>query len=377
MTNQYFKKNPLFKIFNSTLVELPAPPNISIFWNFGSLLSICLIIQIVSGLLLASAYSPRIEYSFDLISKIIEARDKGWLIRYIHANGASLFFLCLYIHVGRGIYYRSYLFTHTWNIGVTILLLTIAAAFIGYVLPVNQMSFWGASVITNLFREVPYIGGDIVKLIWGGVRVDNPTIIRFFTFHFIIPFIILACVGVHITLLHQTGSRNPLGLSSSWDKTPFHTYFSSKDLLGVLLVTLFFLFLCLYYPLILGDDENFTNANPSVTPHHIQPEWYFLFAYAILRRIPNKLGGVIALVLSIIILYTIPLTAVAKVKGIIFYPFNKSLFWSFVVIVILLTWIGICPVEEPYVLTGQILTVLYFLFYLVNPVIIKVWDSIH
>lgn len=374
MTTQYFKKNSLFKIFNSTLVSLPAPSNIRVFWNFGSLLSICLIIQIVSGLLLASAYSPRIEYRFDLISKIIEASDKGWLIRYVHANGASLFFLCLYIHVGRGIYYSSYLFKHTWNIGVTILLLTMAAAFLGYVLPVNQISFWGASVITNLFREVPYIGGDIVKLIWGGVRVDNPTIMRFFTFHFIIPFIILACVIIHITLLHTTGSRNPLGVSPSVDKAPFHVYYSSKDLLGVVLVSFAFLFLCLYFPLILGDDENFTNANPSVTPHHIQPEWYFLFAYAILRSIPNKLGGVIALVFSIIILYVMPLVNTSNIKGRMFYPFNKFLFWLFVVVVILLTWIGMCPVEEPYVLTGQVLTLAYFGFYLAQPLLTKAWD---
>lgn len=377
MTNQYFKKNPLFKIFNSTLVDLPAPPNISVFWNFGSLLSMCLIIQILSGLLLASAYSPGIESRFDLIAKIIEARDKGWLIRYIHANGASLFFLCIYIHVGRGIYYASYNYKHTWNIGVTILLLTIAAAFMGYVLPVNQMSFWGASVITNLFREVPYIGGDIVKLIWGGVSVDNPTIMRFFTFHFIIPFIILAAVGVHITLLHQTGSRNPLGLNSSQVKSPFHTYFSYKDILGVLGVASIFLFLCLYFPLILGDDENFTRANPSVTPHHIQPEWYFLFAYAILRSIPNKLGGVVALAFSIIILYVIPLTIIAQNKGNLFYPLNKLIFWFFVVVVILLTWIGMCPVEEPYVFVGQVLTVFYFLFYLVNPLLTSFWDNLN
>lgn len=374
MTKQYFTKNPLLKALNSTLVELPAPSNISIFWNFGSLLSLCLIIQIVSGLLLASAYSPRIEYSFDLISKIAESSDKGWLIRYIHANGASLFFFCLYTHIGRGIYYRSYLYKHTWNVGVTILLLTMAAAFLGYVLPVNQISFWGASVITNLFREIPYIGGDIVKLIWGGPRVDNPTIIRFFTFHFIIPFIILAAVVVHIIFLHETGSRNPLGINSSLDKRPFHIYFSSKDLLGIFLVSSLFLFLCLTNPLVLGDDENFTRANPSVTPHHIQPEWYFLFAYAILRSIPNKLGGVIALAFSIIILYTIPLTNVSSTKGIIFYPLNKITFWLFVVSVLLLTWIGMCPVEEPYVITGQILTCLYFIFYLINPLLMKLWD---
>lgn len=376
MPIQYFKKNPLFKIFNSTIVELPAPSNLSIFWNFGSLLSICLIIQIVRGILLASAYSARMGQRFMIIAKIIEARDRGWLIRYIHANGASLFFLCLYTHVGRGLYYGSYLYTHTWNIGVTILLLTIAAAFLGYVLPVNQISFWGASVITNLFREVPYVGPNLVQFIWGGVSVDNPTVMRFFTFHFIIPFIILALVGVHITLLHLTGSSNPLGVHSNLDKVPFHIYFSSKDLLGVIAVSFMFIFLCLYFPLILGDDENFTEANPSVTPHHIQPEWYFLFAYAILRSIPNKLGGVIALVLSIIILYTLPFTFMGKIKSSIFYPINKLVFWFFIVNVVLLTWIGIRPVEEPYVFTGQVLTFTYFAYYLINPLVMKIWDKI-
>nr|QJD22454.1 cytochrome b [Haustorioides koreanus] len=376
MPMQYFKKNPLFKIFNSTLVELPAPSNLSVFWNFGSLLSLCLIIQIVSGVLLASAYAPSMEYSFTMIAKIMEASESGWLIRYVHANGASLFFLCLYIHVGRGLYYGSYLYTHTWNIGVTILLLTMAAAFLGYVLPVNQMSFWGASVITNLFTEVPYVGPNLVQFIWGGVSVDAPTIMRFFTFHFIIPFIILALVVVHITLLHLTGSSNPLGVQSNFDKMPFHVYFSSKDLLGVIAVSFLFIYLCLYYPLMLGDDENFTAANPSITPHHIQPEWYFLFAYAILRSIPNKLGGVIALVLSIVILYSLPFTFMGKMKSLMFYPLNKLIFWLFVVNVVLLTWIGMRPVEEPYVLTGQILTFTYFSYYLVNPFVMKVWDKL-
>lgn len=376
MTKQYFKSNPIFKVFDSTLVTLPAPINISVYWNFGSLLSICLIIQIITGVILATSYAPAIELRFNLISQIIETTGTGWLTRYIHANGASLFFLCLYLHVGRGIYYGSYLYKHTWNIGVTILLLTIAAAFLGYVLPINQISFWGASVITNLFSEIPYIGPDVVQLIWGGVSVDNPTIIRFFTFHFIIPFIILAMVIIHITLLHQTGSRNPLGLISKSDKLIFHEYFSIKDIAGVLLTLLIFSTICLYSPLTLGDDDNFNPANPSVTPHHIQPEWYFLFAYAILRSIPNKLGGVIALALSIIMLYSIPLTHTAKKKTTSFYPLNKILFWSFIVSVILLTWIGIRPVEDPYITTGQILTLFYFRFYFLYPALMSAWDKL-
>jgi len=376
MSAQFYKKNPLFKVFNSTLIELPAPPNITIFWNFGSLLSGCLVTQIVSGLFLASAYSAGIELRFEHVFKAIETRDKGWIIRYIHANGASLFFLCIYLHVGRGIYYRSYLYKHTWNVGVTILLLTMAAAFIGYVLPVNQISFWGASVITNLFREIPYIGPNVVQYIWGGVTVDRPTISRFFTFHFLVPFIILGLVVVHITMLHLTGSGNPLGVCRGSDKVRFHSYFSLKDGLGAALVSTLFILICLYRPLILGDDENFSPANPSATPHHIQPEWYFLFAYAILRSIPNKLGGVIALLLSVLILYLMPTIGLAKKKGSIFYPVNKGLFWGFVVCVLALTWIGACPVEAPYVITGQIFTALYFLFYLLGPVSAAVWDRL-
>nr|QQQ88657.1 cytochrome b [Hyalella tiwanaku] len=375
MLTQYFKKNPLFNVFDSTLVSLPAPSNISSFWNFGSLLSGCLVVQMVSGILLASSYTASMDISFNMIIKIMEASDKGWLIRYLHANGASLFFLCLYIHVGRGIYYGSYLYKHTWNIGVSILLLTMAAAFLGYVLPVNQMSFWGASVITNLFSEVPYIGANLVQFIWGGVSVDSPTICRFFAFHFLIPFIILALVVVHITLLHLTGSSNPMGVASSLDKMGFHSYFSFKDALGVVMVSFLFSLICIYWPLVLGDDENFNVADPSVTPHHIQPEWYFLFAYAILRSIPNKLGGVIALALSVLMLYLMPITFLSKMKSSMFYPLNKSLFWFFIMSVIMLTWIGMCPVEVPYVLTGQVFTFFYFLFYLFNPVLMLIWDK--
>nr|QQQ88865.1 cytochrome b [Hyalella tiwanaku] len=375
MLTQYFKKNPLFKVFDSTLVSLPAPSNIFTFWNFGSLLSGCLVVQIISGLLLATYYTAGMEVSFNLIMKIMEASDKGWLIRYVHTNGASLFFLCLYVHVGRGIYYGSYLYKHTWNIGVSILLLTMAAAFLGYVLPANQMSFWGASVITNLFSELPYIGKNVVEFIWGGVSVDSPTIYRFFTFHFLIPFIILALVVVHITLLHLTGSSNPMGITDNSDKVSFHTYFSFKDALGVIMVSFVFTLICVYYPLVLGDDENFNSADPSVTPQHIQPEWYFLFAYAILRSIPNKLGGVIALVLSVLVLYFMSLSGLAKMKSNMFYPLNKALFWFFIMVVLALTWIGMRPVEEPYVMTGQVLTFFYFLFYLSNPVLMLAWDK--
>nr|CTP93693.1 cytochrome b [Pseudoniphargus sorbasiensis] len=376
MLSQYYKKTPLFKIMDSTLVQLPAPANISFLWNSGSLLFICLMIQIISGILLASSYSASMEYSFSLVNIMMETTDMYWLTRCVHANGASLFLICMYTHIGRGLYYSSFLFMHTWNVGVAILLLTMATAFLGYVLPVNQMSFWGASVITNLFSEVPYIGPDIVRLIWGGVSVDSPTIMRFFTFHFLIPFIILMMVIIHITLLHQTVSSNPLGMSSNTEKIIFHPYFSIKDITGAFFIILLFFYLCLFYPLLLGENENLTPANTAVTPHHIQPEWYFLFAYAILRSIPNKLGGVIALILAIFILYLTPFTYTAKFKGFIFYPLNKFMFWSWVWVTIMLTWMGACPVEDPYILASQILTILYFIYFLFYPLTMSAQDKL-
>nr|CCB84626.1 cytochrome b [Bahadzia jaraguensis] len=376
MTNQYFKKSSMFKVFDQTLVQLPAPMNISLLWNMGSLLSLTLIIQIITGLLLASSYSPDMNSSFLITSLFMENNNDMWLIRYIHANGASLFFICLYIHVGRGIYFSSYLYSHTWNIGTSILIFSMATAFMGYVLPTNQMSFWGASVITNLFSEVPYIGPQLISIIWGGPSVNNPTIIRFYSFHFMLPFLITALVVIHISLLHETGSSNPLGLLSSSEKIKFHFPFSMKDILGLTLAILMFIWLCLMLPLYLGDDENFTMANPSLTPHHIMPEWYFLFAYAILRSIPNKLGGVIALLLSIFILYALPFLHMSKIKNLSFYPINKLLFWLMISDVVLLTWIGMRPVEYPFIMVGQMLTFFYFLYFVMSPILTKLSDKL-
>nr|YP_009739778.1 cytochrome b [Bactrurus brachycaudus]QIC54390.1 cytochrome b [Bactrurus brachycaudus] len=363
-------------MYNSTLISLPAPANLSYMWNMGSLLGLCLGLQLITGLLLASAYSVSMNTSFTLMAFLMETMDKGWLIRYLHANGASLFFLCLYLHAGRGIYYSSFLQVHTWNIGVTILLLTMATAFMGYVLPLNQMSFWGASVITNLFSEIPYIGPDLIKILWGDMSVNEPTVMRFFTFHFVLPFVILALAVIHITLLHQEGSSNPLGILSNTDKIPFHSYFSMKDLVGVMFTAMVTLTVSLLIPLVLGDDENFTPADPSTTPIHIQPEWYFLFAYAILRSIPNKLGGVLGLLLSILLLYILPLTATAKMKGTALYPVNKLMFWGFISCLIILTWLGACPVEPPFLFLSQMFTALYFLYFLVNPLVSTLWDYI-
>lgn len=368
--------HPLFKIINNALVDLPAPSNISAWWNFGSLLGLCLIIQTLTGLFLAIHYTADIETAFNSVNHICRDVNYGWLLRTLHANGASFFFICIYLHIGRGIYYGSYLYVHTWSVGVLILFLVIGTAFIGYVLPWGQMSFWGATVITNLVSAIPYLGVDIVQWLWGGFAVDNATLTRFFTFHFLLPFIVIAATIIHLLFLHQTGSNNPLGINRNSDKIPFHPYFSFKDIFGFIIIIIFLFLLTILAPYKLGDPDNFIPANPLVTPPHIQPEWYFLFAYAILRSIPNKLGGVIALVLSIAILFILPFTNISKFRGIQYYLINQVLFWYIVIIVILLTWIGARPVEDPYILTGQILTVLYFSYFILNPLITKWWDNL-
>lgn len=367
--------HPLFKIINNALVDLPAPSNISAWWNFGSLLGLCLIIQTLTGLFLAIHYTADIETAFNSVNHICRDVNYGWLLRALHANGASFFFICIYLHIGRGIYYNSYLYVYTWIIGVLILFLVIGTAFIGYVLPWGQISFWGATVITNLLSAVPYLGIDLVQWLWGGFAVDNATLTRFFTFHFLFPFIVIALTIVHLLFLHQTGSNNPLGLNRNRDKIPFHPYFSFKDIFGFIFIIILLFLLTILAPYKLGDPDNFIPANPLVTPPHIQPEWYFLFAYAILRSIPNKLGGVIALVLSIAILFILPFSHTRKFRGIQFYLINQTLFWLITMIVILLTWIGARPVEDPYVLTGQILTVFYFSYFIINPLISKWWDK--
>nr|QKK69188.1 cytochrome b [Opisthoplatia orientalis] len=366
--------HPLFKIINNALIDLPSPSNISSWWNFGSLLGLCLGIQIITGIFLAMHYCPNIDLAFYSVNHICRDVNYGWLLRTLHANGASLFFVCIYLHIGRGMYYSSYKFIYTWSVGVLILFLTMATAFMGYVLPWGQMSFWGATVITNLLSAIPYIGIELVQWVWGGFAVDNATLNRFFTFHFILPFIIIAMVMIHLLFLHQTGSSNPMGLNSNIDKIPFHPYFSIKDTFGFIILIMLLITLTLKEPYILGDPDNFTPANPLVTPVHIQPEWYFLFAYAILRSIPNKLGGVIALAMSIAILFIMPLYN-SNFRGMQFYPMNQILFWIMVNTVILLTWIGARPVEDPYIITGQLLTILYFLYYIMNPLMSKMWEN--
>uniref|UniRef100_UPI0030FE4C83 cytochrome b n=1 Tax=Chilomycterus spinosus TaxID=1154646 RepID=UPI0030FE4C83 len=359
------KTHPLLKIANDMVVDLPTPSNISAWWNFGSLLGLCLIAQILTGLFLAMHYTSDISTAFSSVAHICRDVNYGWLIRNLHANGASFFFICIYLHIGRGLYYGSYLNKETWNVGVVLLLLVMATAFVGYVLPWGQMSFWGATVITNLLSAVPYVGNSLVQWIWGGFSVDHATLTRFFAFHFLLPFIVAAATFVHLIFLHETGSNNPIGLNSNTDKISFHPYFSYKDLVGFAVLLTALTALALFSPNLLGDPDNFTPANPLVTPAHIKPEWYFLFAYAILRSIPNKLGGVLALLASILILMLVPLLHTSKQRGLTFRPLTQALFWTLIANVMILTWIGGMPVEDPYIIIGQVASVLYFTLFLV------------
>nr|AJG41773.1 cytochrome b [Odontobutis potamophila] len=358
------KTHPLLKIANQALVDLPTPSNISVWLNFGSLLGLCLITQIITGLLLAMHYTPDIMSAFSSITHICRDVNFGWLVRNVHANGASFFFRCIYLHIGRGLYYGSYLYKQTWNIGVMLLLLVMMTAFVGYVLPWGQMSFWGATVFTNLLSAIPYVGNSLVQWICRGFSVDNATLTPFFAFHFLLPFIIAAATVLHLLFLHETGSNNPTGLSSNTDKIPFHPYVSYKDLLAIAILLLTLISLALFSPNYLGDPDNFTPANPLVTPPHIKPEWYFLLAYAILPSIPNKLGGLLALLASILVLIIIPLRHTSNQRSLTFRPLSQETFWLLIANVAILTWIGAMPVEHPYIIIGQVASFLYFFIFL-------------
>nr|BAI63566.1 cytochrome b [Cynops ensicauda]BAN05051.1 cytochrome b [Cynops ensicauda] len=369
------KTHPMLKIINNSFIDLPTPSNISYWWNFGSLLGICLITQIITGLFLAMHYTADTQSAFSSVAHICRDVNHGWLVRNIHANGASFFFICIYLHIGRGLYYGSYLFKETWNIGVVLLLLVMATAFVGYVLPWGQMSFWGASVITNLLSAIPYVGGSLVEWVWGGFSVDKATLTRFFAFHFLLPFLIAGVSMIHLLFLHETGSNNPTGIPSNQDKVSFHPYFSYKDLLGFLLALLILLLISLIVPNLLVDPENFIPANPLMAPPHIKPEWYFLFAYAILRSIPNKLGGVIALLMSILILMFTPMLHTSKQRSLTFRSTSQTLFWLLVANTLILTWIGGMPVEPPFTEIGQVASVLYFLLFIIMVPLVGLWEN--
>nr|QXP43574.1 cytochrome b [Xenopsylla cheopis] len=374
LMKKLYKTHPILKIINNSLIDLPSPINISLWWNFGSLLGLCLMIQILSGLFLAMHYTANIELAFSSISHICRNVNFGWLIRTIHSNGASLFFICIYIHIGRNMYYGSYKLYETWMTGILILFITMGTAFLGYVLPWGQMSFWGATVITNLISAIPYIGNSIVNWLWGGFAVQNATLTRFFMLHFLLPFIILTLMMIHLMFLHQSGSNNPLGINSNYYKIYFHPYYTMKDIMGFIVLFTILLMISLMHPYLLSDPDNFIPANPLVTPIHIQPEWYFLFAYAILRSIPNKLGGVIALIMSILIIIIMPMYNKLFISN-SFYFLNKIMFWFFMYIMILLTWIGTKPVEDPYIMMSQLLTILYFLYYIMNNLLYNKWNN--
>jgi len=358
MKNQKTKTNPILKIVKSSLLDLPSPSSISFMWNIGFLLGITLILQIITGLILSIIYTAQTETAFQVIVIIMRDINTGWITRIIHINGASLFFVLLYIHTARGIYFTSPANKpKVWLSGVVILLIVIATAFLGYVLPWGQISFWGATVITGVLSAIPIVGNELVTWIWGGPSVSQPTLNRFFSLHFLLPMIIMALVITHLILLHERGSSNPSNSQTSTDKIKFNPLFSVKDTTPIILIILFIVILASNDPNILGDVENFNPANPLVAPIHIQPEWYFLFAYVILRSIPSKLGGVVALTISLIILFII---ITKKRKSTKFKSTNKIKFWSLISVILILTWIGAKTVESPYEGIGQIYTILYF-----------------
>nr|YP_010118058.1 apocytochrome b [Phytophthora palmivora]QPN54108.1 apocytochrome b [Phytophthora palmivora]QTV76692.1 apocytochrome b [Phytophthora palmivora] len=362
-----WNKKSLFAVINNHLIDYPTPVNLNYFFGFGSLAGIMLVVQILTGIFLAMHYTPHIDLAFNSVEHIMRDVNNGWLIRYTHANGASFFFIVVYVHIFRGLYYGSYITPREalWCSGVIIFILMMATAFMGYVLPWGQMSFWGATVITNLFSAIPLIGKDIVDWLWGGFAVDNPTLNRFFSLHFTFPFVIVGAVLIHLILLHEVGSNNPLGITLKTENIPFYPYFYTKDLFGLMVLFLVFFIFIFYYPNTLGHPDNYIEANPMKTPLHIVPEWYFLPFYAILRSIPNKIGGVIAMFGSLIILLTIPFTNSSEIRSTAFRPIFKICYWLLVIAFLLLGWVGQCPVEYPYTEIGIISMIYYFFFFII------------
>ncbi|MBC8303591.1 MAG: cytochrome b N-terminal domain-containing protein [Pelagibacterales bacterium] len=368
VTKRYrWNKNFLVAWVDSHIVHYPSPINLNYAWSFGSTAGICLIIQILTGIFLAMHYTPHIDLAFSSVEHIMRDVNNGWLIRYMHANGASMFFIVVYCHIFRGLYYGSYMAPRQllWCSGVLIFILMMGTAFMGYVLPWGQMSFWGATVITNLATAIPVIGQPIVTWLWGGFTVGNATLNRFFSLHFLFPFLIAGLSLVHLALLHRDGSNNPLGIDSSGDQVPFYPYFFVKDLFAFFVFVLFFSFFIFYFPNTLGHPDNYIPANPMVTPAHIVPEWYFLPFYAILRSIPDKLGGVAAMGGALIILFFIPFTNTSEVRSSTFRPLFKFFYWLLVADFLILGWVGQKPVKDVFIVVGQIATVYYFLFFIV------------
>ena len=361
------KTHVLLRLVNSYLVDSPQPANISYLWNFGSLLAVCLIIQILTGAFLAMHYTPNVDFAFNSVEHIMRDVNNGWIIRYTHANVASFFFIFVYMHVGRGLYYSSYKTPRVlvWSIGVIILILMMAIAFLGYVLPYGQMSLWGATVITNLLSAIPVFGQDIVELIWGGFSVSNATLNRFFSLHYLLPFLLAALAVAHLIALHEHGSNNPNGVTSHGDRIAMHPYFIFKDLVTIFAFLLVLSVIVFFYPNLLGHSDNYIPADPMVTPASIVPEWYLLPFYAILRSIPNKLLGVVAMFGSLLILLILPLTDLSRIRGNQFRPAMKLAFWFFVVDFIILMWIGSQHPESPYLEIGQIATAFYFAWFLI------------
>nr|YP_010882191.1 cytochrome b [Pulchriphyllium bioculatum]WID87105.1 cytochrome b [Pulchriphyllium bioculatum] len=372
--NKPTRKNQMIKIINNTLIDLPTPINISNWWNMGSLLGMCLMIQLSTGMFLAMHYTPNVDAAFNSINQICRNVNNGWMMRTTHTNGASMFFICMYLHIWRNIYYGSYKYIQVWITGMMMMFILMTTAFMGYILPWGQMSFWGATVITNLLSTIPYMGKELVQWSWGGFAVNNATLNRFFTLHFMLPFLIMGMTMIHLMFLHKMGSNNPLGIKSNIDKIPFHPFFSMKDLSSIMMTIMIMMMMILMKPYVLSDPENFIPANPLTTPNHIQPEWYFLFAYAILRSIPNKLGGVIALLMSIMILMIMPLYN-SNFQSTSFYPMNQLTFWMMITTTCSLTMLGSKPVEEPYIMMSQVMTTMYFLYFTADNMIKTTWDS--
>nr|CAH2593464.1 Cytochrome b oxydase [Physella acuta]CAH2593503.1 Cytochrome b oxydase [Physella acuta]CAH2594168.1 Cytochrome b oxydase [Physella acuta] len=358
------------------ITYLPSPMSISIWWNMGSIMGLMLFLQILTGFFLSMHYTANIASSFESVIHIIRDVPMGWLVRSLHANGASFFFVFMYLHIARGLYYQSYITQpKSWMVGTSIFLLSMATAFLGYVLPWGQMSFWGATVITNFLSAIPYVGGMVVEWVWGGFSIGQATLNRFYSLHFILPFIIMILAMLHLVFLHEKGSTNPLGCVNHLSKVPFHPYFTWKDSVGFITVLMMLIFVSLYFPNYLGDPENYQLANSMVTPVHIMPEWYFLFAYAILRSIPSKLGGVIALAASIMVLYVLPMIKFEKMISTSFNLMYQVLFWLFCGNFMLLTWLGSCPIEAPYSTLAVPMTFMYFFLLFLMPFSSILWKN--